>query len=267
MADEQEKKQVLQYLLYKPLISSKELEKIYATVFKNQARGNEIRDLIKSLNDLLKPAQLAVKSRLCEDNNDEYFALISLIESEAAKQTSEFSAAELDLFKWIMKEIISSETGSVSSTDCINHSADIPKLSKTDAQKTLDKFFAAQWLKEREGEVSFTVRTLLEMEPVLKKLGDDLGDCVICNKLAVKKFVCPETSCGAKFHRYCISKLKLKCPNCNRVLSGLDDENNLSQTFASQTLSQTPSASSSEEPRRRRSGVRRGRSAVESDSD
>jgi hypothetical protein len=37
------------------------------------------------LNDLLKPAQLAVKSRLCEDNNDEYFALISLIESEAAK--------------------------------------------------------------------------------------------------------------------------------------------------------------------------------------
>jgi hypothetical protein len=47
-----------------------------------------------------------------------------------------------------MKEIISSETGSVSSTDCINHSADIPKLSKTDAQKTLDKFFAAQWLKE-----------------------------------------------------------------------------------------------------------------------
>lgn len=51
----------------------------------DQARGNEIRDLIKSLNDLLKPAQLAVKSRLCEDNNDEYFALISLIESEAAK--------------------------------------------------------------------------------------------------------------------------------------------------------------------------------------
>jgi hypothetical protein len=35
MADEQEKKQVLQYLLYKPLISSKELEKIYATVFKS----------------------------------------------------------------------------------------------------------------------------------------------------------------------------------------------------------------------------------------
>jgi hypothetical protein len=47
-----------------------------------------------------------------------------------------------------MKEIVSTETGSVSSTDCINHSSNIPKLSKTDAQKALDKFLAAQWLKE-----------------------------------------------------------------------------------------------------------------------
>jgi hypothetical protein len=64
------------------------------------------------------------------------------------RHTLEFSAPELDLFKWILKEIVSTETGSVSSTDCINHSANIPKLSKTDAQKALDKFFAAQWLKE-----------------------------------------------------------------------------------------------------------------------
>ena len=34
MADLQEK-QVLQYLLYKPLVSMKELEKIYATVYKS----------------------------------------------------------------------------------------------------------------------------------------------------------------------------------------------------------------------------------------
>ena len=95
--------------------------------------------------------------------------MINLIESEAAKyaihielkwtfilkcillflrHTSEFSAAEFDLFKWIMKEIISTESGSVSSIDCINQSANIPKLSKSDAQKALDKFLASRWLKE-----------------------------------------------------------------------------------------------------------------------
>lgn len=113
MADEQQK-QVLQYLLYKSLISIKDLENVYATVYESmtlticsfslisltfqtnicfsllicfigQGRGDEIRNLVKSLNDLLKPAQLAVKSRLCEDSNEEYFALINLIESEAAK--------------------------------------------------------------------------------------------------------------------------------------------------------------------------------------
>ncbi len=41
--------------------------------------------MVKTLNEMLKPSQLAIKSRLCEDSNDEYFALINLIESEAAK--------------------------------------------------------------------------------------------------------------------------------------------------------------------------------------
>lgn len=109
MASDQQK-QILQYLLYKPLVSLKDLEKIYAAAyesmifftvlpfvfcksecfylygaFSGQGRGEEIRDLVRSLNDLLKPAQLGIKSRLCEDNNEEYFALINMIESEAAK--------------------------------------------------------------------------------------------------------------------------------------------------------------------------------------
>lgn len=41
--------------------------------------------VVKELNDLLKPVHLTIKSRLCEDTNEEYYALISLIESEVAK--------------------------------------------------------------------------------------------------------------------------------------------------------------------------------------
>lgn len=105
-----------------------------------------------------------------------------------------------------MKEIASSDSGSVSSIDCINQSSNIPKLTKTDAQKALDKFLESQWLKEacslflfdgvsfikiqfhlqKEGEVSFTVRALLELEPLIKKIDDELGDCSVCGKLAVK---------------------------------------------------------------------------------
>lgn len=39
---------------------------------------------------------------------------------------------------------------------------------------------------QKEGEVSFTVRTLLELEPLLMKLEPDLSHCTICNCLAVK---------------------------------------------------------------------------------
>lgn len=46
---------------------------------------NDIKKLIDELNLHLKLAQLTIKYRLCEDTNDEYFALISVTESQAAK--------------------------------------------------------------------------------------------------------------------------------------------------------------------------------------
>lgn len=53
--------------------------------FVTVADMNEIRNLIQILNEKLKIAQLAIKSRLCEDNNEEHFVLLSLTETEAAK--------------------------------------------------------------------------------------------------------------------------------------------------------------------------------------
>lgn len=47
-----------------------------------------------------------------------------------------------------MKEIVSSDSGTVSSIDCINQSFNIQKLTKSDAQKALDKFISSHWLKE-----------------------------------------------------------------------------------------------------------------------
>jgi len=54
----------------------------------------------------------------------------------------------MELIKRILKEIVSSETGAVSSIDCINYSADIPKLTKSDAQVTMDKLQTSLWVKE-----------------------------------------------------------------------------------------------------------------------
>lgn len=47
-------------------------------------------------------------------------------------------------------------------------------------------FFLLFVFKQKEGEVSFTVRTLLEMEPYLKKIDEELMDCKICGCLVVK---------------------------------------------------------------------------------
>lgn len=53
--------------------------------FSESTNLDELKGLARTLNDLLKPAQLAIKHRLCEDTNTDIFVLISLTETEAAK--------------------------------------------------------------------------------------------------------------------------------------------------------------------------------------
>jgi len=263
----EEQKRFLQYLLHCPLMSVKELQKKHAICFEldRVADLNEIRSLIRILNENLKTAQLAIKSRLCEDSNEEHFVLLSLTETEAAKHVSKFSQPEIDLLKHILKEIVASETGTLSSIDCINFTSTVSKLGKSDAQKALDKFLSSKWLKEKEGEVSFTVRALMELEPLLRKIDNELADCKLCGSLAVKGVHCP--SCHAKVHRFCLSRISrasstLKCPTCHKQWSSFDEPFNPSQSSeatarSSQSQchlsdSQAPASSDSSSGRRRR---------------
>ena len=132
----------------------------------------DVKKVVKKLNELLKPFQFAIKFRLCEDTNEEHFVLLNLNETAAAKQvflflfmpkilylinffihnnnrhTSEFTQPEFDLLKLILEEIVTSDSGTVSSIDCINFSSSVQKLSKSDAQQAMEKFISSQWLKE-----------------------------------------------------------------------------------------------------------------------
>lgn len=45
---------------------------------------DDIKKIIKKLNELLKPCQLGIKFRLCEDSNEEHFVLLNLNETIAA---------------------------------------------------------------------------------------------------------------------------------------------------------------------------------------
>lgn len=98
-----------QFLLYKPLVSAREFQDAYNIVYESMilcaftckktmeilcfmicvssgtASVDDIKDLVRTLNGILTPIQLAIKSRLCEDTNAEFWALINLTETEASK--------------------------------------------------------------------------------------------------------------------------------------------------------------------------------------
>jgi len=137
---------------------------------------------------------------------------------------------------------------------------------------------------QKEGEVSLTVRTLLEMEPYLKKIDEELMDCKICGCLVVKVerlyhliylfqllkilcclqgIVCPNESCASKVHRFCLSRLsratstassQIKCPKCQRLWPNIEEvllmpTNNNNNNGSQQPNGRTQRASQSSQRR------------------
>ena len=100
---------------------------------------------------------------------------------------------------------------------------------------------------QKEGEVSLTVRSLLELEPLIRRIDNEIPECKLCGNVTIKVIakyfpylgtkyfnyiskiqglLCP--SCNAKFHHHCLAKFSKsgqsinKCPTCRQPWSNLD---------------------------------------------
>lgn len=214
-----EHKLMIQILMSKGLIGERKLKDIYKTVKErcevtDNVSLNEFRNVI---NTKLKEVSMEIRQKPDEDTGEQMYALVQTMESDLGKLTTDYQPQQLELFKKTVGLIMGTPDGKASSTDILNLTEGLEKkMTKQEAEEALDKFVEEQWLKQNEGYVWMTCRSIMELERYLRQTYQP-DQCWNCKDIVVKGQVCSQ--CEIKLHGYCADRLfkdgRRACRNCN----------------------------------------------------
>lgn len=111
-----------------------------------------VQDLVKEINDQIRTFQQTIKITNDEVTNEEVVIFLSLGYDDATKAQGVFSAAELEFFRLLIEQIMTTDSRQVTGIRAINIVGNMRgSFSKTDAQvnilllenlcKTIIKFY------------------------------------------------------------------------------------------------------------------------------
>jgi len=188
-------------------------------------------NVIAAINKSLEPYNMQIKKCICEVNGTNYYALVNQTEHPLNKLSPYYTPAQLELYKKIVEEIVTSESGTVTSLQVLNFEfGEAVKFSRKEREETLTKMAEDKWLLQEEGEISLSARSIYELEVYIREVHkDDAIICPACNALVIRGQRCANDECPVRIHNHCAKKLfkagtQRKCPSCktawNVVASG-----------------------------------------------
>ncbi|XP_058625912.1 non-structural maintenance of chromosomes element 1 homolog isoform X1 [Onychostoma macrolepis] len=216
-------------------------------------------DFINVINTQLQPFFMHIRKGMSEEDGLEYYALVNVTETDITRMASDYADNELELFRKTMDLIVDSESGTASSTDILNcaDSLRTKKLKKKETELVLNKFVQDKWLKEKDGEYTLSVRCIVEMEPYMRTIYQDLIKvCHVCHNIALQCQMCETPACGIKMHLPCVARYfrarsDPRCPACNDFWPHEIPEMRHSQSQSSQNLPSSSKENTAPTPSRR----------------
>ncbi|XP_022235247.1 non-structural maintenance of chromosomes element 1 homolog isoform X1 [Limulus polyphemus] len=218
----------LQSLMCRKICSAPETEELYHTCCRNfDIEGDqffirlngELSQNINSINKHIKPLHMEIRKGLAEDTGMQYYALVNTTESSISRLSSDYSSADLELFKKILEKVVLADNGVISSMVVLNLTHELEKrMSKKEAEHLLARLVEDKWLIQEEGEISLSPRTLIEMDKYLKEMfGENLQTCLMCKQIVLKGKSCKD--CQIKLHGHCANRCfqgrgRAQCPRC-----------------------------------------------------
>jgi hypothetical protein len=182
----------------------------------------EFAGFVNALNRTIKPLGMEIAKGHMEDTGEVWYGLVNRNCDAAAKISSGYTPAELELFDKALEMVVMSESGTASSTDLLRTVPSLErKLTHRDAQAFLKNLCRDKWLKEKSGVLSPGPRFILELRPFLQELfGEDITQCHLCKETAIQGQKCCNGTCTTKLHLHCAAKLfsgrsTIRCPNCH----------------------------------------------------
>lgn len=192
---------------------------------------NNTAQVLVEINAKLQPLHMIVKSINCEVTGQLYWVWTSTMQDKVASFHPEFSQAELALLRNIFSEIVTSNSGHVSSTWCLNLCSSLnQKLTKANAQEFLYEMVNRKWLLCKSGKYYMGVRSIVELLQYFKDTyQENLQTCTLCKQILFYAEKCNQ--CNTATHVYCLKNYaktrgNLECPNCHDAVSQRDHSSN-----------------------------------------
>merc|ERR1712168_1026065 len=208
--------------------------------------------VVAAINSTLEPYDMQIKKCLCEVNATNFYALVNQTEHPINKLSPYYSPAQLELFKKVVEEVVTSETGTVSSLQVLNFEfGEAVKFSRKEREETVTKMVEDKWLFQESGEISLSARSINELEVYIREVHkDEAVICPACNVLIIRGQRCVKPTCHVRVHKRCAKKLfktgtQRKCPKCKTPWNVTADEEASSTQNASATISASTSANAS----------------------
>jgi len=195
--------------------------------------ANDFKPFITLVNKELQPINLVIKQVTSEANGRKFWGIKNTHSDEmAVKEASDLSKMQIELFTWIIKQIVEvSSDGLVDEFAIINQSETENHKSHTKSgnEELVARLVEDRWLvKLGSGgeQIGLGIRSQLELADYIKGMyPDDCKDCELCRGTTFMSVDCADASCSKKYCQSCLRQLwdkqksaTKKCPACKTTM-------------------------------------------------
>jgi non-structural maintenance of chromosomes element 1 len=177
--EEKHKQIFLQSIISQRIMTKESITQVLGTM----GVTKDYQEFIRELNEELGFFDFKIQAGNNPINGATTFCFINCLSDEISQLATDLSPSELQYFKKLVELIMTNEDTQyqLSSTEALNSNLSItPPLSKQTAEKAISKFIDDKWFLEKEGFLSFGVRTSLELHMYFQEGFDPFIDCQIC---------------------------------------------------------------------------------------
>nr|XP_021189536.2 non-structural maintenance of chromosomes element 1 homolog [Helicoverpa armigera] len=172
--------------------------------FNSDEASPPVQDVVKAINDQIRPFQQEIKLAKDEYTNEDVVIFLSLGYDDATKSQNFFSATELEYFRILIEQIMTTESRQITGINAINLVSRMKStFTKTDAQKLLDTWCRMRYLDKEENNYALGVRAIHEFAGYFRQnMPDAVEECCLCKNIVFRGYNCP--ACSKAVHTRCL---------------------------------------------------------------
>lgn len=170
----------------------------------NEGEETSVQDVVKSINDEIRPYQQEIKITSDEVTNEKIIVFLSLGYDEATKAQNIFSANELEYFRVLLEQIMTTESRQITEMNAINLASSMKStFTKSDAQRMLNTWHRMKYLDKDQNNYALGVRAVHEFEGYIRQnMPDTVEQCCLCKQTVFRGYNCP--ACALAIHNRCL---------------------------------------------------------------